>query len=199
MLNIYLLRHGETAWNADGNRYCGRTDLPLTEKGVAQAASVRSQLQHISFDAIYSSPLQRAVRTAEIAGGNKKVITDNRLIEVDFGSWEGKTKEEFIKEDPVLWNQWITDPGKVKAGGTGEAALDVIDRLSDFYGSVLTNHHHGNILVVGHNGINRLYLSWKLEMPLRNYRKFFLDNATITQFTLDEEGELTLKYLNSKL
>ena len=56
MLNIYLLRHGETQWNADGNRYCGRTDIPLTKKGIAQAGLVHDQLKHIDLDAVYCSP-----------------------------------------------------------------------------------------------------------------------------------------------
>src|SRR5688500_12019612 len=99
MLNVYFLRHGQTAYNADNNRYCGRTDIPLTEKGIAQAELVQQQLKDISFDAVYSSPLQRAYRTAKIASGEKDVIKDDRLIEADFGGWEGKTKEEFIAEN----------------------------------------------------------------------------------------------------
>jgi alpha-ribazole phosphatase/probable phosphoglycerate mutase len=62
MLNVYLLRHGEIQWNADGNRYCGRSDIPLTEKGIAQAAFVRDQLKEFDFDAVYSSPLQESFK-----------------------------------------------------------------------------------------------------------------------------------------
>src|SRR5687768_11266518 len=98
MITVYLLRHGQTAWNADNNRYCGRTDIPLTEKGLAQAAAVREQLRGIDFDGIFSSPLQRARVTAEIASG-KNVTTDKRLIEADFGQWEQKTREEFVAEN----------------------------------------------------------------------------------------------------
>ena len=102
-ITVYLLRHGETAWNADNNRYCGRTDIELTEKGLEQAQVVREQLGGTEFTAVYSSPLQRALQTATIASG-KKVITDQRLVEADFGKWEQKTKEEFIAEDPKVWN-----------------------------------------------------------------------------------------------
>ena len=199
MLNVYLLRHGETQYNADGNRYCGRTDIALTEKGVGQANSVNSQLKGMSFDVVYSSPLKRALHTAQIASGIKTVKTDDRLIEVDFGDWEGKTKEEFIAENAGLWNNWMDDPSIAKAGGTGESASDVVARVDDFYQEMMRAYPSGNILVVGHNGINRLYLAYKLGMPLKNYRRIVQENSAITLFSLDETGELNLKLLNSKI
>lgn len=200
MLNVYLIRHGETQWNADGNRYCGRTDIPLTEKGILQAMELNKQLENISFQHIYSSPLQRAVQTARIAGGSNVVITDNRLIEVDFGKWEGKTKEEFIEEDPSIWNNWLNDPSNFKAGEDGESASEVLSRVNDFFEYALNKTPNGNILVVGHNGINRLYLSFKLSMQLKYYRRIHQENASITLFNLNPETrELTLKLLNSRL
>ncbi len=199
MLNVYLLRHGETAYNADGNRYCGRTDIDLTEKGTQQANLVNSQLKGMSFDAVYSSPLKRALYTAEIASGLKTVQTDERIIEVDFGEWEGKTKEEFIAENEGLWTDWMNNPGSTKAGATGENASDVVSRVDDFYKEMLAKHPDGNILVVGHNGINRLYLAHKLGMPLKYYRRIVQENSSITMFSLDENGELNLKLLNSKI
>lgn len=199
MLDVYLLRHGETAWNAAGNKYCGRTDLPLTEQGIRQAERAGKNLKNTSFDGVYASPLQRAVRTARIAGEGREVVIDDRLIELDFGNWEGKTKEEFIPANKALWEDWMRDPGDTKAGGTGETAGDAVKRADDFFNSLLKARPSGKVLVVGHNGINRLYLSFKLGMPLKNYRKFFLDNAAVTWFTLDESGALTLKCLNGTL
>jgi len=199
MLNVYLLRHGETRYNADGNRYCGRTDIGLTEKGIEQARLVNEQLQGMSFDAVYSSPLKRARYTAEIASGSQMLITDPRLIEIDFGTWEGKTKVEFITEEPELWDNWMADPAVSKAGGTGENATDIVTRVDGFYQEVLARHTSGNILVVGHNGINRLYLAYKLGMPLKHYRRIVQENSSITLFSLDESGEINLKLLNSKV
>lgn len=199
MLNVYLLRHGETAYNADGNRYCGRTDIDLTSKGTQQANLVNSQLKGMLFDAVYSSPLKRALYTAEIASGLKMVQTDVRLIEVDFGEWEGKTKEEFIEEKASLWTDWMNDPEHARAGGTGETGANVVSRVDDFYKEMLDKYPDGNILVVGHNGINRLYLAYKLGMPLKYYRRIVQENSSITMFSLDEHGELNLKLLNSKI
>jgi alpha-ribazole phosphatase/probable phosphoglycerate mutase len=200
MLNVYLLRHGETQWNADGNRYCGRTDIPLTKKGISQAEFVHDQLKKLNFDAVYSSPLQRSLHTAQIASGKNEVITDKRLIEVDFGNWEGKTKEEFIAEDPALWNSWCNHPGSTRAGGTGETADEVVIRVNNFFECLLKKIPSGNVLVVGHNGINRFYLSYKLGMNLKNYRRIVQENSSITLISLDDRtAELTLKLLNGSL
>lgn len=198
MLNVYLLRHGQTQWNADGNRYCGRTDIPLTPVGMQQAIAVRDQLKSISFDAIYSSPLERAYVTAQTAGDGKPVKRDLRLIEIDFGMWEGKTKEEFINEKPELWNNWMENPLTSRAGGTGETAQEVIDRVGDFFSEMQIRTDYSNILVVGHNGINRIFLAWKLGMHVKYYRRIHQENSAVTMFTLDREGEITLKLLNSR-
>lgn len=198
MLRIFLLRHGETAYNADNNRYCGRTDIPLTEKGTRQAEEVKRQLEGIEFAAVYSSPLQRAYTTACIASG-KAAIKDERLIEADFGSWEAKTKEEFIAENERLWLNWMNDPATHRAGGTGETGAEIVTRVDDFFASLQKKYTKGNIMVVAHNGINRLYMAHKLGMPLKNYRQLVQQNSSVTSFTLDDKGILTLELLNSKL
>lgn len=202
MLQVYLLRHGQTSWNAAGNKYCGRTDIPLTSTGLAQANRARELLAEIELEKVYASPLERARHTAEIAANGKPVTTDPRLIEVDFGGWEGKTRTEFIAENPGLWDRWNHDPSNVPAGGTGETALEVVRRVDDFFRDALQTHgnrgHPKNILVAGHNGINRLYLAWKLGMPLKNYRQLVQENSAITLFSLDENGTLTLHLLNSR-
>ncbi|MDB5108921.1 MAG: Phosphoglycerate mutase [Mucilaginibacter sp.] len=197
MLSVFLLRHGETPYNADGNRYCGRTDASLTSKGVKQAVKVYHQLKDEKFDAVYSSPLRRACFTAQIATGSQQVQTDERITEVYFGNWEGKTKEEFIDEDKSLWDAWIHDPGNTKAGGTGETGMEIIERVNAFFNEMLQKHANETIVVVGHNGINRLYMAYKLGMELKNYRRIFQENAAITFFELDDTGEITLKKLNA--
>lgn len=197
MLNVYLVRHGETEWNADGNRYCGRTDLPLIDKGLQQVEATKKELKETSFDQVYSSPLQRSLKTAQIVSGQSDIVTDKRLIEVDFGGWEGKPKEEFIPENEELWNNWLSDPAENRAGGTGETGREVIDRVEDFFRSLITNKELNNVLVVAHNGVNRLFLSYKLGMPLGNYRKFSLNNSSVIKFTLDENMEIVLESIST--
>lgn len=197
MLRVYLLRHGETQYNADGNRYCGRTDIGLTPKGFAQAKQVYTLLKDEKIDAVYSSPLIRAKTTADIATGVSAIV-DRRLIEVDFGNWEGKTKAEFIDEDPVSWQKWVENPELVRAGVAGESGAEVITRMESFFDEMLIEHHNESIVVVAHNGVNRLYMAYKLGMPLQNYRRILQENSSITIFELDDSGVFTLNQLNGK-
>jgi alpha-ribazole phosphatase/probable phosphoglycerate mutase len=200
MLTVYLLRHGETFWNADGNRYCGATDIGLTDQGIQQAHAVVNVLKGVSFDAIYSSPLQRAFRTAQIASGklDEDIVIDGRLTEANFGKWEGKTREEFIAENPDLWTNWCQSPDQIRAGGNGETALEVINRVADFFRDAQHKHPAGTILVVAHNAVNRFYMAWKLGMPLKNYRKLVQENSSLTVFSLDTDGDFSLLKLNCR-
>jgi broad specificity phosphatase PhoE len=195
MLNIFLLRHGQTAWNADNNRYCGRTDLPLNEMGISQAEAAREQLKTVSFEAVYSSPLLRAYTTAQIISGGE-VIKDERLIELSFGAWETKTKEEFIAANGQLWADWMNDPSTARAGGTGETGQEAVTRMDSFFTELLQKHPSGNILVVAHNAANRLYLCHKLGMPLKNYRRLWMQNGEVSMFELEQDGEVVLRNLN---
>jgi len=198
MVTICLLRHGETAFNADGNRYCGRTDIALTKKGVAQAERMRDLLKDFRFNAVYSSPLQRARMTAGIVCGNPEIIrVDQRLIEVDFGNWEGKRADEFIVEDPEAWENWMDDPARYRAGRTGESGKMVLERLHDFYGEICDKHCGETILVVGHNGVNRLFMADQLGMPLKNYRKIVQENSALTSVALDKTAGFRLLKLNA--
>ncbi|MBD2701090.1 histidine phosphatase family protein [Spirosoma sp. BT702] len=199
MLTVYLLRHGETFWNADGNRYCGASDIGLTEKGLQQAHQAADVLRGISFDAIYSSPLQRAFLTAQIASGKPdNVVVDARLIEASFGRWEGKTRAEFIAEAPHLWDDWCQEPDNIRAGGEGDTAMEIVNRTDAFFQEMQQKHPGATILVVAHNAVNRFYMAWKLGMPLRNYRRLVQENSSVTLFSLDEEGEFSLLKLNCR-
>lgn len=198
MITICLLRHGETAYNAEGNKYCGRTDIPLTDKGIEQARRMNNLLQDYDFDQIFCSPLLRARTTAEIASGTPtKVQTDDRLIEVDFGQWEGKRSEDFIAEDPDSWTNWLADPTQFRAGNTGERGDEIIARLDSFYTELLEKFDGQTILVVGHNGINRFFMAKQLGMPLKNYRRLVQENSALTLVTLDKHKGFNLLKLNA--
>ena len=197
-LTVYLLRHGETDMNADGNRYCGITDAILTENGIKQALEAGKLLAGEDIAALFASPLLRSRRTAELLGLSLPVEVDERLIEMNFGSWEGKTREEFIAEDPESWRKWNEDPEVNPAGGDGDTAKAVTDRLKDFFDEKFREYKGKSIVVVGHNGINRLYLSCMLGMPARNYRSILQENSCVTRFVLSDGEGFQLQKLNCR-
>ena len=99
---VYLLRHGETAWSLSG-RHTGRTDLPLTGQGERRAAELRETLRGITFNQVFTSPLQRARRTCELAGLGGVAQVDPDLHEWDYGDYEGRTSAEIHAGRPG-WN-----------------------------------------------------------------------------------------------
>lgn len=187
MTRFYLLRHGETEWNQNGNRYCGRSDIPLSEKGKEQAARAMDALRDISFQAAYSSTLRRSRETAERIAlpHGIPVKEDTRIVEIDFGRWEGLTKEEIIERDPQGWKDWLHDPDNVRAGQHGEKGSEVFQRAKDFFEEKARIHAGQNVLVVGHNTLNRLFICGSLGLPLRQYRQFIQSNTGISILELD--------------
>jgi broad specificity phosphatase PhoE len=96
---IYLARHGETAWSLSG-QHTGLTDLPLTERGEANARALRERLSGINFARVFTSPLQRATRTCELAGFGAVAEVDRNLVEWDYGQYEGLTAAEIHAKRP---------------------------------------------------------------------------------------------------
>ncbi len=121
---ICLVRHGETAWSRDG-RHTGRTDVPLTPPGEMVAAGIAKALMGRVFSQVWTSPLQRARRTCELAGFGGVAIADDRLMEWDYGEYEGRTSAS-IRADRPTWSL-LRDgcPG-------GEQPADVIERAQSF-------------------------------------------------------------------
>src|ERR1700680_3669972 len=96
---VYLARHGETAWSLSG-QHTGLTDIPLTPRGERNARRLGERLKGLTFPQIFSSPLQRAWRTCELAGFGAGAKVDPDLVEWDYGIYEGKTSAEILKEKP---------------------------------------------------------------------------------------------------
>src|SRR5437870_1274533 len=96
---IYLARHGETAWTVSG-QHTGLSDIPLTARGERNARSLGERLKGLTFAAVFTSPLQRARRTCELAGYGAAATVDPDLVEWDYGDYEGKTTAEILEERP---------------------------------------------------------------------------------------------------
>jgi probable phosphoglycerate mutase len=96
---VYLARHGETAWSLSG-QHTGLTDLPLTERGERNARSLGERLKGLTLAAVFTSPLQRAVRTCELAGFRSAAQIDRDLLEWNYGQYEGRRSADIHKERP---------------------------------------------------------------------------------------------------
>jgi probable phosphoglycerate mutase len=133
---VYLARHGETAWSLSG-QHTGRTDLPLTERGERNARALGERLRGMTFAKVLTSPLQRAVRTCELAGFGAVAEIDPDLVEWDYGEYEGRRTAEIHSERPD-W-QLFRDgcPGGESPEQIGARADRVVERVRDVKGDVL--------------------------------------------------------------
>ena len=96
---VYLVRHGETEWSASG-KHTGRTDIPLTEVGERKARGLSERLKSLTFDRVFTSPLQRARRTCQLAGFGDRAVVDADLLEWNYGDYEGRKTSEILKQRP---------------------------------------------------------------------------------------------------
>ena len=134
-MKLYIIRHGETAWNVEG-RLQGQSDTELNENGVRLAKVTAEGLKNIPFDLGISSPLRRAKHTAELvlAGRNVPLTTDDRLMELSFGSWEGLGCRANNFEIPSEhFDDFYRDPFHFRPAGDGETIQEVCDRAEAFY------------------------------------------------------------------
>jgi len=133
---VYLARHGDTAWTHSG-QHTGRIDLPLTEDGERHAQQLGERLKGVTFDKVFTSPLQRATRTCELAGFEAVAETLPDLVEWDYGKYEGLVLAQILKERPD-WEIFRDGcPGGESPAQVGERADRVIERVRGIAGIVL--------------------------------------------------------------
>jgi broad specificity phosphatase PhoE len=133
---VYLARHGETAWSLSG-QHTGLTDLPLTDRGQRNARRLAERLKGISFNKVFSSPLQRAVRTCELAGFGDRAEVDRDLLEWNYGEYEGRRTAEIHAERPD-WELFRDGcPGGETPQQVGARADRVVKRIREIQGNVL--------------------------------------------------------------
>jgi broad specificity phosphatase PhoE len=178
---LILIRHGETVWNLE-RRFTTRTDVELSDAGLDQARRASEALAAVSIDRIYSSPLQRALRTAEMIAARQQatcpVTTDARLTEIDAGPFEGQTAEE-LAAGPLAaeFARWHTD-GQPEFPEGSEPFDSALERASAF----LDEHEGepGTTLVATHGSLARLIVSSHfLGGPPPYHRRLWLDNCRL--------------------
>ena len=150
-MKIWLTRHGQTNLNKK-HLMQGLTDEPLNETGLAQARAAREKIGDVHFDAVYASPLRRAVVTGAIIGGVRPedVHIDRRLIEADFGRYE---KRQFYLLGPFMTSYWVL-PEVFPAPATVESVASLVERSRSFLQELETQDYE-NVLVACHGGIIR--------------------------------------------
>jgi alpha-ribazole phosphatase/probable phosphoglycerate mutase len=187
MLTLDLLRHGEPV---GGRRYRGQIDDPLSDRGWAQMRAALGEAT--PWARIVSSPLARCRAFAEELSRQRDLplSLDDRLREVGFGVWEGKSAAEIESETPGALARFKSDP--VHARPHGAESLDSFyQRVAQALDAVLSGHDDEHVLVVGHAGVIRMALAWALAIPQANAYRIEVASAKFTRLRFDA-GRATL-------
>ena len=190
-----LLRHGQTPMSVQ-KRYAGRSDAPLTDVGVQQAAAAAKRLTSAGLGAIVTSPLLRTMQTAQevAAVTGADVITDDGFRETDFGAWEGLTFAEVRERWPAELAAWLADPQVAPPGG--ESFTDVSARVIAALQRVLAARVGQTVLIVSHvTPIKTLVAASLLAPPAALYR-MHLDVAALCEIDWYADGPAVLRSFN---
>jgi broad specificity phosphatase PhoE len=197
MTVIHLARHGETVWH-HGNRYAGRSDVALTERGARQADELAAWAATASIERLVSSDLSRAVRTAAAVARTTGLAheLEPRLREVDFGRGEGLTEAEMTEAFPAERAAFVATPASSPLPG-GERGADAVARALPAVRDLAATSS-GPVLIVAHTTLIRLLLCELLGLPLDDYRRRFpsLANVAITTLRLDGDAAPALLRFN---
>ncbi|ABO50429.1 phosphoglycerate mutase [Desulforamulus reducens MI-1] len=177
---MYLVRHGETQWNADG-RFQGHSDVPLSVLGRSQVETLTTKLSQLKIDAFYSSDLSRAMETAEILAKKHQcqIYYLPDLREINFGEWEGLTFEEIAQNYGELSSQWWANPFTTQIP-SGESLQDVAERCAKAVHEIIDRHAGKTVVVAAHGGVIRMIVAHALGMDFQHYWKLRLDNVSLT-------------------
>ena len=177
MVRLWLIRHGETAWSLSG-QHTGRTDIPLTPRGVRQAELLGRRLATRTFARVLTSPLARARETCRLAGQLGAATVDEDLREWDYGDYEGRTSAEIRQEVPG-WTIWTgTLPGGESAQQVGARADRVIER------SLRAN---GEVALFAHGHLLRILAARWLQLPAVGGRYLALDTASLSKLGTERD------------
>jgi len=181
MAELILARHGETVWNVE-KVYRGRTDVNLDEVGIKQAELLGKHLSNWELETIYSSPLRRAIDTANIIARYQKIgvhIAEG-LIDFDYGEWQSLPEQRAKRLYPSLHDEWHNNPHKVKMPG-GESLEDVKKRAIKVVNDVLSEYQ-GSVVLVSHRVVNKVLICFLLGLDNSYFWNIKQDVGGITIF-----------------
>lgn len=175
---VYLARHGETAWSVSG-QHTGLTDIPLTERGEQNALKLGARLRGMTFAKVFTSPLQRAHKTCELAGFGAIAQVDQDLVEWHYGDYEGLRTAEILKDRPG-WRLFRDGcPGGESPADVGARADRVIARA---------RAAAGDVLVFSSSHILRVFGARWLGLPPAGGRYFLLGTASLSALGYEHDA-----------
>jgi broad specificity phosphatase PhoE len=183
-MRVFVARHGETTWNLAG-RYQGRRESALSAQGMSQAFALSGAMAEARVERVVSSPLLRCIATAKPVADrlNVAVETDDRLIGIAHGTWEGRLRDEIAANDPLRYRAWREDPAHVAFEG-GERVTDVLARWRAFGAALLPSC---TTLVVTHDAVVRVALVDAQRRALDTFWDPPVENGTFVAFDVDGE------------
>ncbi len=174
-MKLYVTRHGETPWNVV-NKICGRTDVPLTEKGISQARDLAKRAGELGIDLIVASPMLRARTTAQTVSDacGVPMVTDRRLVEQDYGIYEGRDRSDpgFLANKRHFAFRY---PG-------GESMMQMARRVYGLLEELKEKYADKTLLLVCHGGVCRIISSYFRDMTNEEFFKYYIDNCAIETF-----------------
>ena len=187
LAEIFLIRHGETAWTI-GGQHTGRTDIPLTKRGEHDAIALGAQLRDLNFAKVLASPLQRARQTGELAGFGGRMEFDADLMEWDYGAYEGRRTSDIRAERPG-WH--LFDVGCPR----GETLADVAARADRVIARM--RELDGDVLLFAHRDILRVLIARWVTLPALEARRLLLATASLSILGYDHDvNEPVIRMLN---
>lgn len=195
MTKIMLARHGETEWNV-AEVFRGRIDIELNETGMEQAELLAEYLSEVKINAIYASPLRRALKTAETIAGYHKldVVIAPGLIDFDYGKWQGLAHQEVRNNYKELYDEWMSSPHGVKMP-EGECLDEVRERAMGVVDNI-TAKYEGNVILVSHRVVNKVLICALLGLDNSHFWNIRQDTCGITTFS-NENGRFILTEHNN--
>lgn len=196
MTEIILARHGETEWNV-GEIFRGRIDVELNENGIRQAEFLAEYLSHLKLEVICSSPLKRALKTAETIAGYHQLGVEIApgLIDFNFGVWQGLSHQEVKDKYQELYAGWIHHPEKVKIP-TGESLAEVRERALEVVNNIVARYA-GTVVLVSHRVVNKVLICALLGLDNAHFWNIKQDTGGITTFTYEKDRFVLTEHNNT--
>ena len=195
MSRVYLVRHGQTAWNV-GEIFRGRADIPLDETGKREVHLAGETLRDETLHAVYSSPLSRSMETAEnIAKFHDISVTPlDAIVDISYGEWEGLGNQEVQQKYPELHALWLSEPHKVLFPG-GESLDEVRSRTIAALDDLLVKHQEENFALVAHRVPNKVICCALMGLDNSHFWRIQQDTASTNLFVY-RNGQWIISYLN---